>query len=149
MMASNGVLEGSQRRVCEGAQPWDAVYRVMGPGKGIGDDPVIAREGEYLVETAVCKSAHAEPRVYKWPTKGSLRDVTREYLPEPAMTQAERALTAPFMPYLETTKLEHVPVMRWTISLKDASPPGRADGHDYDPVPMPDWVPEVRRLGGG
>lgn len=148
-MASIDILEGIQVRSFEGTQPSDTVYLVIGPFKCIDDDPLIAREGEYLVETAVCKSAHAEPRVYKWSTKGSLRDVTREYLPEPAMTQAERALTAPFMPYLETTKLEHVPVMRWTISLKDASPPGRADGHDYDPVPMPDWVPEVRRLGGG
>jgi hypothetical protein len=148
-MASIDILEGIQVRSFEGTQPSDTVYLVIGPFKCIDDDPLIAREGEYLVETEACKAAHAEPRLYKWSSKGSLRDVTREYLPEPAMTQAEQALTAPFVPYLETTKLERAPVMRWTISLKDASPPGRADDHDYDPVPMPDWVPEARRLGSG
>jgi hypothetical protein len=148
-MASIDILEGIQVRSFEGTQSSDTVYLVIGPFKCIDNDPLIAREGEYRVETEACKSAHAEPRLYKWSPKGSLRDVTREYLPKPAMTQAEQALTAPFMPYLETTKLGHAPVMRWTIPLKDASPTSRADAHDDDPVPMPDWVPETKRLGNG
>lgn len=148
-MASIDILEGIQIRSFEGTQPSDTVYLVIGPFKCIDHDRLIAREGEYLVETEACKAAHAEPRLYRWSRKGSLRDVTREYLPAPAITQAEQALTAPFVPYLETTRLERAPVMRWTIYLKDASPPGRADDHDYDPVPMPDWVPKSRRLGSG
>lgn len=148
-MASVDILEGIQLRSFEGTHPSDTVYLVIGPFRCIDDDPRVAREGEYLVGTEACKSAQAEPRFFKWSPTGRLHDVTREYLPEPSMTPGEQALTAPFRPHLQTMKLDHVPVMRWTIPLKDASPSGRAGGHDYDPVPMPDWVPETRRLENG
>lgn len=145
-MADVDMLEGIKLRSFEGIDPSDTVYLVIGPFDCIDDDPLVAREGEYVLETEACRSAHAEPRIYKWSATGSLRDVTGTYLPIPVMTSAEQALTAPFQPHLDTRKLQRVPVMRWTIYLKDASPPGRADDHDYDPVPMPDWVPESRRM---
>ena len=147
VMASVDMLEGILLRSFEGTNPSDTVYLVVGPFKCIDNDPLVPREGEYLVRTEACRSAHAETRIYKWSTRGELRDVTQDYLVAPAMTPAEQALTAPFAPYLDIEKLDYVPVMRWTILLKDASPPGRADDHDYDPVDMPDWVPDSRRLG--
>lgn len=147
VMASVDILEGILLRSFEGTSPSDTVYLVVGPFRCIDNDPLVAREGEYLVGTEACRSAHAETRIYKWSTPGELRDVTQEYLVAPAMTPAEQVLTAPFIPYLDIHKLDYVPVMRWTLLLKDASPPGRADDHDYDPVGMPDWVPDSRRLG--
>jgi hypothetical protein len=146
-MASVDVMEGILLRSFEGTSPSDTVYLVVGPFRCIDNDPLVAREGEYLVGTNACQSAQAETRIYKWSTTGALHDVTQEYLVAPAMTPAEQALTAPFIPYLDIQKLDYVPVMRWTILLKDASPLGRADDHDYDPVDMPDWVPDSRRLG--
>ena len=146
-MTNVDILEGIWIRSFEGASPFDTVYLVIGPFDCIDDDPLVAREGEYVLETEACKAAHAERRLYKWVGGGNLRDVTREYLPWPAMTRAEKRITEPFRPNLDGSKLERVPVMRWTINLKDASPPGRADDHDYDAIPMPEWVPESRRLG--
>ncbi|MBD9478392.1 hypothetical protein [Pseudoxanthomonas sp. PXM02] len=149
VMASVDMLEGILLRSFEGTNPSDTVYLVVGPFKCIDGDPLVAREGEYLVGTEACQSAHAETRLYKWVANGKLRDVTSAYLPVPSMTPAEHALTAPFRPNLETGKLDYAPVMRWVVPLKDASPPGRVDDHEYDPVAMPDWVRETRRLGDG
>ena len=146
-MASVDILEGILLRSFEGLTPSATVYLVVGPFRCIDDDPLVAREGEYLVETKACEAAHAETRLYKWSNAGTLLDVTREYLAAPALTPAEQAVTAPFKPYLDIQELDYVPVMRWTISLKDVSSPGRTDDHDYDPVDMPDGVPDTRRLG--
>lgn len=146
-MASVDILEGILLRSFEGTTPADTVYLVVGPFKCIDDDPLVAREGEYLVEAKACQAAHAETRLYKWSTLDTLHEVTKEYLVAPAMTPAEQALTAPLKPYLDIRELDYVPVMRWTISLRDVSFPGGVDDHDYDPVDMPDWVPDTRRLG--
>lgn len=146
-MASVDILEGILLRSFEGRTPSDTVYLVIGPFKCIDDDPLVAREGEYLVETKACQAAHAETRLYKWSNADTLRDVTTEYLAAPAMTPAEQALTAPFRPHLDIQELDYVPVMRWTISLRDISSPGRVEDHDHDPVDMTDWVPNIQRLG--
>ncbi len=145
-MANVDILEGIMLRSFEGNSPSDAVYLVVGPFRCIDDDPLVAREGEYVLETEACHAAHAETRLYKWTETGALREVTSDYLPAPTLTPAEKVLTEPFRPHLSVAKLDYVPVMRWTIFLKDSSPPGREDDHDYDPVPMPDWVPESKRL---
>ena len=146
-IANVDILEGILLRSFEGNDPSDSVYLVIGPFNCIDDQPDVAPEGEYVVNVPACRSAHAETRIYKWSSAGRLLDVTQEYLAAPALTSSEQVLTAPFRPYLDTQKLARVPVLRWTINLRDASHPGRARDHGHDPVPMPDWVSDSRRFG--
>lgn len=146
-MTDVDILEGIVVRSFEGIDPADTVYLVVGPFRCIDDDPLAAREGQYVLQTEECQSAHADTRLYKWTKAGVLRDVTRDYLPPPELSPDEQALTGPFRPQLDIAKLGYAPVMRWTTLLRDRTHPDLEYVHDYDPIPMPDWVPDAKRLG--
>lgn len=146
-MTDVDILEGIVVRSFDGIDSADTVYLVVGPFLCIDEDPLVEREGEYVLQTAGCQSAHADTRLYKWTSAGVLRDVTKDYLPLPKLSPDERALTGPFKPRLDISELSYVPVMRWTTLLRDRLHPDLEYVHDYAPVPMPDWVPDTKRLG--
>lgn len=145
LMASVDLLEGITLRSFEGITAAETVYLVQGPFHCIDNDPHAPHEGEYLVETAACKSAQAETHLYEWTSPGVLSDVTRQYLAPPQLTAAEQAAIEPGTLQLDLTRLSQVPVMRWSAQLRNRNPDA---GHDsYAPIAIPASIPDDRRLG--
>lgn len=147
LMASVDLLEGITLRSFEGKSATDTVYLVQGPFHCIDNDPHARREGEYLVDSAACKSAQAATRLFKWSSPGVLSDVTAQYLPPPQPTTAEQAVIEPGTLALDLTRLTQVPVMRWNALPRNRN---AGAGHDSDePIALPADIAAKHQLPHG